>query len=247
MIIIRSPEEIEHIRAAGRIVSEVLSVLCKKTVAGISTGELDKLAEEYVTARKGRPAFKGYKGYPATICTSVNSSIVHEIPSHSKILREGDIIGFDVGVEVNGYYADAAYTVGVGRISDTAQKLVEVTKVSLSRAIDEAHEGKRLSDISHAVQKYVEANGFSVVRHFVGHGIGKALHEAPEIPNFGPPDKGARLKEGMVLAIEPMVNEGSYEIDILSDGWTAVTSDRSLSAHFEHTVLVKEKKAEILT
>lgn len=247
MIEIRSPEEIENIRAAGRIVHKVLSVLCKHAAPGCPTADLNRIAEELITKEGGVAAFKGYKGYPAAICTSLNDSVVHEIPSRQKVLKEGDIISFDVGVGFNGYYADAAVTTGIGRISGTARKLIDVTRKSLDVGIAQAHESNRVSDISCTIQRYVESYNFSVVRFFVGHGIGRALHEDPEIPNFGPPDKGARLKAGMIFAIEPMVNEGSHGIKVLDDGWTAVTQDGALSAHFEHTISITKEKAEILT
>jgi len=247
MIEIKSFEEIGMMRTAGKIVREVFNVLCENTVPGKNTWELDAIAEKLICGQNARPAFKGYKGYPATICSSVNDSIVHEIPSRRTILKEGDIISYDVGVEYKGYFADAAITMGVGKISQTALKLIEVTEKSLTLGIGMTRSDKRLSDISHAVQTHVEENGFSVVRHFVGHGIGRSLHEEPEIPNAGRPHKGPRLKSGMVLAIEPMVNEGHFDIKIKNDGWTAKTKDGSLSAHFEHTVLVNGEKPEILT
>lgn len=246
MIEIRTSDEIEKIRTAGKIVQKVLIALSNKAVPGITTEALNAIAEDLIAKDASRPAFKGYRGYPKSICTSINDSIVHEIPSKNRILKAGDIIGFDVGVVKDGYYADAAVTVGVGNVSSQAQKLMDVTKESLDMALEAAKEGNRLSDVSFAVQEHVEKNGFSVVRHFVGHGIGRALHEEPEIPNFGVPDRGPKLKEGMILAIEPMVNQGHFDIRILKDGWTAVTKDGSLSAHFEHTVVVRKEKAEIL-
>lgn len=247
MIEIRSPEEIENIRIAGKIVREALSALSKKAKAGVSTKALDELAEDMIVAKGAKPAFKGYRGYPAAICASVNDSIVHEIPSTKRVLKEGDIVSFDIGAGYNGYFADAAITIGIGRISRKARKLIRVTREALARGISRSCEDKRVEDISHAIQSHVESNGFSVVRTFVGHGIGRNIHEEPEIPNFGEPNKGPRLKEGMILAIEPMVNEGRPEIKILPDGWTAVTKDGSLSAHFEHTVCVRRGRAEVLT
>jgi len=247
MIVIKSTEEIEKIRVAGRIVNAVLNALCNSAKTGITTAELDEMAYEMIIKAKCEPAFKGYKGYPATICASINDQVVHGIPSKKARLADGDIIGFDVGVGFDGYYADAARTVGVGKVSDKARELIDVTRISLEHAIEQAKEGNRVSDISHAVQSYVEDNGFNVVRHFVGHGVGKEIHEAPEIPNFGKPNKGARLMTGMVLAIEPMVNAGGFEVKVLDDGWTAVTKDGSLSAHFEHTIAVTKFKGEILT
>lgn len=247
MIEIRSPEEINNIRIAGQIVKKVLIALSKNAVKGISTKRLDEIAEDIILSENATPAFKGYMGFPNAICSSVNDSIVHEIPSTKKILKNGDIISFDVGVRYNGYYADSALTVGVGGISGQAKKLIEITEKALYIGIDKAIEGNRVSDISSSIQTFVESNGCSVVRAFVGHGIGREIHESPEIPNFGEPKKGAPLKEGMVLAIEPMVNLGSYDIEVLKDGWTAVTKDGSLSAHFEHTVVVRKDKPEILT
>ncbi|MDD5438923.1 MAG: type I methionyl aminopeptidase [Candidatus Omnitrophica bacterium] len=247
MIEVRSPEEIEEIRQAGRITHDVLIALSKKATPGTTTLALDAMAEGMIRKCKGRPAFKGYRGYPRTICTAVNDSVVHEIPVKSRVLREGDIVSFDVGVEYNGYYADAAVTVGIGAISALAAKLIDVTRDSLMAGIAQACAGNRVFDISHAVQSYVESYGFSVVRYFVGHGIGRALHEEPEIPNYGKPHQGARLQRGMILAIEPMVNAGSAGIKIMSDGWRAVTEDGSLSAHYEHTVVVTDKEPEIVT
>ena len=242
----RSDEEIGQIRKAGLIVALVLDKLAMRAKPGIETRELDRIALEEILKNKGLPAFKDYKGYPANICVSINESVVHGIPSARK-LKDGDIVSIDVGVKNGNFFADAAITVGVGRVSEQARRLMEVTQESLYRGIENARPGKRLSDISANVQKCVEANGFSVVRSFVGHGIGEKIHEEPEIPNFGKPDKGPRLESGMVLAIEPMVNEGSHEVEILDDGWTAVTKDRKLSAHFEHTIAVRNGDAEILT
>lgn len=247
MIEIRSAAEIEKIREAGVITHEVLKALSNNAKVGQNTEALDRIAEDLIRSRKAKPAFLGYMDYPKSICSSVNNSVVHEIPSPKRILQDGDIISFDVGVEVEGYFADSALTVGVGQISDQAERLLKVTKESLAIGIEKAVEGNRVSDISHAIQSYVEENKFSVVRYYVGHGIGRKIHEAPEIPNFGEPNRGPRLLEGMILAIEPMVNAGGYDIRILDDGWTAVTKDGSLSSHFEHTVLVKKGKAEILT
>lgn len=246
MIILRSDEEIGQIRKAGLIVALVFDKLAALARPGIETRELDRIALEEILRNNGIPAFKDYKGYPANICISINEGIVHGIPSERK-LRDGDIVSMDVGVKYGGFFADAAITVGVGTVSETARKLMNVTRESLYRGIANAKPGRRLSDISANIQECVESNGFSVVRSFVGHGIGEKLHEEPEIPNFGKPDKGPRLESGMILAIEPMVNEGSHEIEILDDGWTAVTKDRKLSAHFEHTIAVRNGAAEILT
>ena len=246
MIILRSDEEIGQIRKAGLIVALVLDKLKMHAIPGIETEELDRIALEAILKNGGLPAFKDYKGYPANICVSINECVVHGIPSKRR-LKDGDIVSMDVGAKCGNFFADAAITVGVGRVSDTARKLMKVTEESLYRGIEMARPGKRLSDISANVQEHVEKNGFSVVRSFVGHGTGEKIHEEPEIPNFGKPDKGPRLESGMILAIEPMVNEGSHEIEILKDGWTAVTKDRSLSAHFEHTIAVRDNGAEILT
>lgn len=246
MIVLRSVEEIDRIRQAGRIAARSLEKVKKYARPGIETDELDRIACDEILKAGAFPAFKDYKGYPANICTSVNESVVHEIPSDRR-LKEGDILSIDVGVGFKNFYADAALTIGIGNISDKAKKLIKVTEESLYCGIENARPGKRLSDISAAVQSHVESHGFSVVRAFVGHGIGEKIHEEPEIPNFGAPNKGPRLEPGMILAIEPMVNEGSFEVEVLGDGWTAVTKDRALSAHFEHTVAVGIGEAEILT
>lgn len=246
MIILRSDEEISQIRKAGRIVALTLAKMKKIAKAGITTKELDRVAEEEIKKNGGYPAFKGYKGYPATICASVNEVVVHGIPSERRIAA-GDILSIDVGVRHGSFFADAAITVAIGDISDTAQKLIKVTEEALYRGIENARPGKRLSDVSASIQSHVESNGFSVVRSFVGHGIGEKIHEEPEIPNFGAPNKGPRLESGMILAIEPMVNEGKFDVEILEDGWTAITTDRRLSAHFEHTIAVRKGEAEILT
>ncbi|HDP16427.1 MAG TPA: type I methionyl aminopeptidase, partial [Candidatus Omnitrophica bacterium] len=214
---------------------------------GVTTGALDKKADQIIRDFKARAAFKGYKGFPGNICASVNEQVVHGIPGET-VLRPGDILGIDVGVEKNGFYADAAVTVGVGdRVSKAATELIDVTRGALTAGIEKAVQGNRLFDISHAIQAYAEDRGYSLVRDFVGHGIGRKMHEEPEIPNFGKPGTGPRLKSGMVLAIEPMVNLGRFEVEILSDGWTAVTKDGKLSAHFEHTVCVTDKGPRILT
>jgi len=246
MIILRSDEEIAQIRKAGLVVALVLDKLKKRAKPGIETRELDRIALEEILKNRALPAFKDYKGYPANICISVNEVVVHGIPG-TRRLKDGDIVSMDVGVKSGTFFADAAITVGVGKVGEEARRLVKVTEESLYRGIENAKPGKRLSDISASVQECVESNGFSVVRSFVGHGIGEKIHEEPEIPNYGKPDKGPRLESGMILAIEPMVNEGSYEVEILEDGWTAVTKDRKLSAHFEHTIAVRDGGAEILT
>lgn len=229
-----------------RIVAEVFEGIKKLIAPGITTKELDGYVESSILSRKAEPAFKGYRGYPASVCTSVNEQVVHGIPSQS-VLREGDIISLDIGVYFKGFYGDAAVTLPVGKIDRKAAKLLSVTEKALNVGIEKAVAGNRLSDISYAIQKHTESNGFSVVRNFVGHGIGRELHEEPQIPNFGNPGEGPQLMEGMTLAIEPMVNAGGWEVRILKDGWTAVTKDSSLSAHFEHTVAVTKNGQRILT
>lgn len=231
---------------AGRIVAEVLDLLRSMVRAGVTTKELEGVADDQIRARGGTPAFKGYRGYPSSICTSVNEQVVHGIPS-SRRLREGDIISIDLGVYMEGFYGDAAITVPVGTVDKETAELVRVTEEALYLGIRNAVEGNRLHDISAAIQRNVEQNGFSVVRLFVGHGIGRELHEEPQIPNYGVPGQGPRLKSGMTLAIEPMVNAGSHDVRILDDGWTAVTVDGKKSAHFEHTVVVTPDEPIILT
>ncbi len=234
-------------RAAGRLVGEVLTALAAAVEPGVSTQDLDAIAERMIVGAGATPAFKGYHGYPATICSSINEEVIHGIPSRQRALQEGDIISIDVGASLDGYYGDSAITVPVGRISDEAATLLRVTEDALYKAIDVVKPGGRVSDIGHAVQQHVEAHGFSVVREFVGHGIGQRMHEDPQVPNYGEAGRGPRLAEGMVLAIEPMVNAGKPAVKVLGDGWTAVTKDRSLSAHFEHTVAVTADGAWILT
>jgi methionyl aminopeptidase len=247
MIILKSEEEIKLLRESSRIVAEVLKKLRELVKPGVSTMELDSFAEKLIKERGAIPAFKGYKDYPATLCASINEGVVHGIPGPRR-LREGDIISLDLGAKINGYYGDAAITVPVGKISKKAKKLLRVTEEALYRAIEQAKEGNRLYDISYAVQSFAEENGFfSVVRDFVGHGIGKDLHEDPQIPNFGKPGSGPRLKAGMVFAIEPMINIGDYRVKVLSDGWTVVTVDSNLSAHFEHTIAITKSGPCILS
>lgn len=246
-IILKTPDEIELMRASSLVVAEVLRFLRDKVSPGATTLDLERLAEAETKRLGARPAFKGYRGYPFCLCTSVNSEIVHGMPSAAKKLKEGDILSIDFGVVMDGFYGDAAITVPVGRVGGEAQRLMSVTEASLEDAIEMARPGNRLSDISAAVQRRVEAEGFSVVRDFVGHGIGRELHEAPQVPNFGIPGRGPRLKAGMVLAIEPMINMGGYGVKVLADGWTAVTADGSLSAHFEHTVAVTENGPYVLS
>ena len=247
MIVCRSAAELERMRAAGRLVGEVLTALTPRVAPGVTTAELDEIAEKMITDAGAIPAFKGYHGYPATICASINEEVIHGIPSGQRMLREGDILSIDVGASLEGYFGDSALTLPVGQVSEEAARLLTVTEEALYKAIDVARPGGRISDIGHAVQKHVEAYGFSVVREFVGHGIGQRMHEEPQVPNYGEAGRGPRLAEGMVLAIEPMVNAGKPAVKVLSDGWTAVTRDKSLSAHFEHTVAITASGAWILT
>lgn len=246
MIIIKSRKEIEKIRASCIIVTGALEELKKKVRSGITTRELDRIAEEFILKNGGVPAFKGYKGYPSASCISVNEEIVHGIPSYRN-LKDGDIVSIDIGVLLDGYYGDAAITVPVNEIDSESRRLLDVTEKSLYKALDFARPGCRVSDISCTIQDYVESAGYSVVREFVGHGIGSSLHEDPPVPNYGERGKGPRLKAGMVLAIEPMVNAGGSELVVLDNGWTAVTKDRKRSAHFEHTVAITEDGHEILS
>ena len=246
MITIRTKKEIEIMRKSNRLVAQVLQKLRGAIKPGITTTELDEIAELSIKEAGAVPAFKGYRGYPATLCASVNEEVVHGIPG-PRTLREGDIVSLDLGAYLYGYYGDAAITVPVGTINEEAKKLLKVTEEALYRGIEQAKNGNRLFDISHAIQSWVEPFGFSVVRDFVGHGIGRNLHEEPQVPNFGPPHQGPRLSPGMVLAIEPMINVGTWEVKILKDGWTVVTSDRSLSAHFEHTIAITDGRPDILT
>lgn len=242
MIILKTPAEIEVMAAASRVVAEALDVVKEAVCPGISTEELDSIAEKEIRARGAIPAFKGYRNYPKTLCASVNEQVVHGIPSRRK-LKDGDIIGLDLGAIVGGFYGDSAVTVSVGRILPEIEKLVQVTRDALYLGIQQAIVGNRLTDISHAVQSHVEAAGYSVVTEFVGHGIGRQLHEEPQVPNYGKPGQGPRLQSGMVLAIEPMVNMGRSAVRILDDRWTAVTVDGSLSAHFEHTIAIQSAGA----
>ena len=247
MILLKSPREIALMRAGGRILAEAMERLRTLVKPGISTLEIDREVEEFIHSCGAKPAFKGYRGFPATICASINEEVVHGIPSAQRRVKEGDIIGLDLGCVVDGYYADCALTLAVGEVPRRVQELLDVTRESLERAIAECRPPRRLGDVSRAVQSYVERHGFSVVRAFVGHGIGRALHEDPQVPNFGEPGRGPVLKPGMVLAIEPMVTMGSWEVRILEDRWTAVTQDGSLAAHFEHTVAITEHGPEVLT
>ncbi|WZL72612.1 type I methionyl aminopeptidase [Clostridiaceae bacterium 35-E11] len=246
MIILKSNQEIEYMREAGKIVAYTHEVVRDAIKPGVTTQELDQIAEREIRKHHALPAFKGYHGFPASICASINEEVVHGIPG-LKTLRNGDIISIDIGAVYNGYYGDAAQTHPVGEVAEEALKLIEVTKESFYEGFKFCREGNRLSDISHAVQSHVERNGFSVVRDFVGHGIGQNMHEDPQIPNFGKPGKGPRLTEGMVLAIEPMVNMGTYEVKTLLDNWTVVTLDNKMSAHYEHTVAITKDDPIILT
>ena len=246
MIVYRSHAEIERMRKPNELVAAILAQLEAAVEPGVSTADLDALAEKLTRDAGAVPAFKGYRGYPSTLCASVNEQVVHGIPS-KRPLGDGDIVSLDIGVKLNGYFGDSATTVAVGKVDDRTVQLLTVTREALEKAIAEARVGKRLSDIGHAVQSHVEAHGFSVVREFVGHGIGEELHEDPQVPNYGQPGRGPKLAEGMVLAIEPMVAMGRPDVRVLSDGWTAVTRDGSLAAHFEHTVALTGDGPLILT
>lgn len=246
MIIRKSPYELEFMREAGRIVALAHQQLRQAIEPGVTTRELDNMAEEIIRKHGATPSFKGYGGFPGNVCTSVNEELVHGIPGDRK-LKEGDIISLDIGAEYRGYHGDSAWTYPVGAVSEEVKRLLDVTEKSLYVGLQKASPDHRLSDISHAIQTYVEGEGFSIVREYVGHGIGQNLHEDPQIPNFGPPGMGPRLKPGMVLAIEPMVNAGSRYVKTLDDNWTVVTQDGAMCAHFEHTVVITEEGCEILT
>lgn len=246
MIILKSGDELERMRRAGRIVAKAHELVAELVRPGITTAQLDEAVAKLLAAEGATPAFLGYHGFPAHICASVNEEVVHGIPG-KRLLVEGDIVGVDIGAAVDGYYGDSAWTYPVGSVSEDAKRLLEVTEGALYAAIEKARLGGRLSDVSHAVQSFAEAAGFAVVRDFVGHGIGRAMHEPPQIPNYGPPGRGPRLKAGMTLAIEPMVNSGTHEVEILEDRWTVVTKDAGLSAHFEHTVAITPDGPLILT
>ncbi len=246
MIILKSKEEIEHLWESNQIVAHILSDLKKMVQPGITTLELDAYAETKIRQQGGIPAFKGYRDFPATLCISINEQVVHGIPG-SRMLKEGDIVSLDLGVLLKGFYGDAAITIPVGKISEEAARLLDVTEKALYKGIEQAKTGNRLYDMSYAIQSLVEGNGFSVVREFVGHGVGRDLHEEPQIPNFGQPNRGVQLKRGMVLALEPMVNMGTWKVRVESDGWTAVTADGRLSAHFEHTIAITEDGPDILS
>jgi len=246
MVYLRNRDEIEAIRAAAQLVGRTLRVLAGEVRPGVTTERLDRIAEQFIRDHGARPAFKGYRGFPASICPSVNAEVVHGIPG-PYTLRDGDIVGIDVGVEKDGYFGDAALTLPVGDVPERAKRLLEVTREALLKGVAQARAGNRVGDISHAVQEHAERNGFSVVRTLVGHGIGREMHEEPQVPNYGPAARGPRLMAGQVLAIEPMVNAGGPEVVVQPDGWTVVTKDGSLSAHFEHTVAVGAKGPEILS
>lgn len=246
MIIIKTSEEIEKMRKASRAVAETLQGMADLIRPGVRTGDLDRYAEESLRDRGVEPAFKGYRGYPGTICASRNEVVVHGIPG-DEVLQEGDIISIDLGGVLDGYYGDSAVTFPVGEVSTEAQQLMDAAGEALERGIEQTRVGKRLYDISWAIQSHAEENNFSVVRDYVGHGIGRNLHEDPQVPNFGTPGSGPRLREGMVLAIEPMVNQGTWKVELMKDGWAVVTADGRLSAHFEHTVAVQESGPEVLT
>ncbi len=247
MIVLKSARELGRMREAGRILAEVKERLKALVRPGVSTQEINADVETFILSRGARSAFKGYRGFPATVCTSINEEVVHGIPSPKRRLREGDIIGLDLGCAVDGYYADCAITLATGRVPPRVQELLDVTRESLDKAIVQCRAGNRLGDISHAVQSHCESHGFAVIRAYVGHGIGRQLHEEPQVPNFGDPGRGIELKAGMVLAIEPMVTMGSWEVRVLEDRWTAVTSDGSLAAHFEDTIAITANGPEILT
>ncbi len=246
MILLKSVQELERMRRAGRIVALCLEELRAMVGPGVKTADLDRRAERCIAKHGGLPAFLGYRGFPATICASINSEVVHGIPGERR-LQDGDIVSLDVGVRLEGYHADAAITVPVGKVDARARRLVEVTQEALNRGIAVMEQGRRLTDVSHAIQSYVESMGYSVVRDYGGHGIGQSMHEDPPVPNFGPPGTGPLLKEGMVLALEPMVNVGGWEVTVLDDQWTVVTVDGSLSAHFEHTVAITGDGPLVLT
>jgi methionyl aminopeptidase len=245
-VYLRGKEEVEAIRAAARLVARTLRMLASEVRPGVSTAELDRLAETFIRGQGGRPSFKGYRGFPASICSSVNEEVVHGIPG-PRVLRQGDIIGIDVGVEMDGYHGDAAWTFAVGPVSAETTRLLDVTREALMKGIAQACVGNRVGDISHAIQSHVEAHGFSVVRSLVGHGIGREMHEEPQVPNYGLPGRGLKLMAGQVLAIEPMVNAGSAEVVTRDDGWTIASQDGTLSAHFEHTVAVDAEGPAILS
>ena len=245
-MVLKTKAELDTMRRAGKVVAGLLELMEKEARPGITTQQLDEIAEKYIRSQGAEPAFKGYHGYPASICASVNEEVVHGIPGN-RLLQDGDIVGIDVGAKVDGFYSDAARTFPIGRVDEESLRLIAVTREAMEQGIAKAVEGNRLSDISHAVQEHAEKNGYSVVRKYTGHGIGRNLHEEPQVPNFGKPNQGPTLVAGMALAIEPMLNAGTYEVNELSDGWTVVTKDGKRSAHFEQSVVVGKKQPEILT
>lgn len=245
-ITIKTHQQIEYMRQAGKIVAESLHIVEKAITPGITTQELDSIVEKYILSKGATPSFKGYGGFPASICTSVNNEVVHGIPS-SRILKDGDIISVDIGACINGFHGDAANTFEVGTVSEDAKKLIQITRQSFFEGFKKAVQSNRLYDISSAIQQYVEGNGFSVVRSFVGHGIGQQMHEEPQVPNYGTAGHGPRLVPGMTIAVEPMVNQGHYDVKVLSNNWTVVTIDGSLSAHYENTILITNNEPQILT
>ena len=247
MILLKSPRELEHMRAAGKILAGVKALLVRLVKPGISTKDIDAEVEAFIVSKGATSAFKGYRGYPATVCTSINEEVVHGIPSPKRRLKEGDIIGLDLGCVVEGYYGDCAVTLPVGAVPPRVQELIDVTRESLDKAIVQCRVGNRIGDISHAVQMHCESHGFGVVRSFVGHGIGRALHEEPQVPNFGDAGRGPALKAGMVLAIEPMVTMGSWEVQVLYDCWTALTADGRLPAPFQDTIAITDAGPDVLT
>ena len=245
-ITLKSPREIVSMRQAGKVVAQTIATLVKALKPGVKTVDLDDIAFQEIQRLGAKPSFKGYMGFPCTICVSINNEIVHGIPG-DRVIQEGDLVSLDVGAVVGGFHGDSAVTIGVGKVSPVATELIDVTMKALERGINAATHGSRVGDISWAVQSFVEEKGYSVVREYVGHGIGRALHEEPQIPNFGPPGTGTLLKKGMVVAIEPMVNVGGWQTKVLKDNWTVVTADGSLSAHFENTLVITEGDAEVLT
>ena len=244
---LKSPADLERMRRAGRLAAQVLETVGRAVAPGISTKELDRLAEKFIRDAGGVPTFLGYRGYTASICASINEEVVHGIPHPKRILREGDIVGIDVGATLGGFVGDTAATFPVGKISDEAERLLRTTRESLEKGIAAARVGNRLGDISSAIQQAAESRGYSVVRDFVGHGIGRNMHEEPSVPNYGTAGSGLRLEAGLVVALEPMVNVGTWRVQVLKDGWTVVTEDNRLSAHFEHTVAITDQGPEVLT
>ena len=247
MIVLKSPRELALMRHANQIVAETHAFLAEKIEVGITTAELDRLCEEYIRSKDATPSFKGYRGYPASLCISINEEVVHGIPSKNRLINDGDLVSLDIGAFYQGFHGDAARSLGVGKVSNQGKRLIKVCEESFYKGIEVAIAGRRLTDISHQIQKHAESQGFSVVRDYVGHGIGRQMHEAPQIPNFGPANRGPKLKLGMTLAIEPMINIGTFEVEALEDAWTVVTRDGELSAHYENTIAITENGVEILS